>query len=177
MDDYKKYCPDNNVEEFDQCARALIETLIEFRVSPQSKQGYAKGVQRNLSQLRNALKKALQCKDTTAVIHGRQIDKLTAGKDTSATFADPEAYGIAIGNLGILNQLNELLDSDYTERKLDSRRSAVAIVASSLWQKHGGTITTSQGNNEKLFTSFLERVCMDAGLDFDAVRLTRDFLK
>jgi hypothetical protein len=166
--DFRGYCPDDDRDEFHRATVALVGTLKDTPEPKTSNQGHAKRVERNLAQLRNALTKVMNCEETRAVILNREL----AG---STVWDDPRAYSIVFAEGSMLFRLQDLLAETYTDRSRDGRRGAVAICSAALWRKHGGKVTRTEGAGDALFTSYLERVCLEAGLGFSPSALIKDF--
>lgn len=170
--DYRDLCPDGgDPEDFNILASTIVAAVKDMPAPETICQGYAKKVNRQLTPLKNALRKLPP--DARRVIKDRELDKiierrLESGDNLLKAMNNYETAPIIFGNNSILDQLELLVEEDYVGTKLDKRLPAITITASSIWKKHGGTVTSTE--NTTGFVAFLERLLDDAGLRLDTAQ-------
>lgn len=180
MSDFREHCPAGDAEEFHLFALTIVERIAAY--APEKiKKGRATSINDKLSRLRNALK--VLTPQARREINNRQIRKAVElriseyGETAEEALAQISCSDITDGDASILKQLELLLDDDISIDAKDPRRWLMVNTAVGLWHNFGGKVTCTDTQNIGNFVPFLDALLSEAGLSFDPVQLTKEYLK
>jgi hypothetical protein len=176
-DRYRRLCPGGDLEEFHLAVMTFFILGGPFRVP----QGYSKTINNGLKSIRNTIK-ALNIDARNEIIR-REAQEIAvgleaSGHDASQAYQHENVSAVTFAGQDILNRLGTLVEQKYTGRKQDFRRKDLALMASSLWKSHGGTISLTDGRTG--FIKFLQQIIddidfKDGDKPYDPFRMIRDF--
>ena len=156
---YEDLCPGGNPEEFSWSAMALV--VFDDLNSPsqdikKKDQGFQKTINEELASLRKSIERLSPATRDQIIL--REINDINDHQNTSTKNLE-NLYSFRQSDNNCLAKLERYIKEDFHGRKVRPFQNYLFHAAAALWEKHGGTVTSTERTNG--FVALLDTIIDD----------------